>query len=498
MLRFSDQNMVMLRPSKGESFQRSPLAAFVAGTAACCFILSTCLAANATRLPQELKTAILTRFPEAHVRLDGSVETKKGELFLPLLPASYVGRSTITIELSYPTADNPELLIFNNGWCYLKVIKKGVLKTVIAPNTLPEPSRKKLLACKFPGDLIVPENIAVPRSLKAVLGDVLMPTVDDTATTKPDFGQPPKPKKPVNEASGLVFVTSPSSGKITLLDGGQLSKLTEFPTEGTPAGMAYAEGHIYIADQAKSRVLILDPKSKQFLGQIDLPKKSAPKGAAALPNGKLLYVSESATNSITVVETATNKVLLRTKVPAGPARLAMTPNGFTLLILNVPSGQVSFLSTLNQRLLGSVDVGAMPNAICVSKDSLLAYVSNRVANTVSVIDITKRQVIDTLKTGAAPTGLALNADGTRLFVANARDNTISVFDLKNKKKLEDIKLPLDVDFPGAIALMPDGARFLVSSEQTEAVGILDANEMRFLSQPVIGHTSDEILWVPSE
>ena len=140
----------------------------------------------------------------------------------------------------------------------------------------------------------------------------------------------------------------------------------------------------------------------------------------------------------------------------------------------------------------------MPNAVVFSKDSAFAYISNRVSNTVSIIDVAKRQTVGTLPTGTGPTGLAITTDGQRLLVANAKDNTISVFDIPKREKIQDIKLPLDVDFPGVLFMMPDGLHVLVSSASTEAVGILNVEKLEFEKQPVIGHTSDEMLWLPLE
>jgi YVTN family beta-propeller protein len=134
----------------------------------------------------------------------------------------------------------------------------------------------------------------------------------------------------------------------------------------------------------------------------------------------------------------------------------------------------------------------------VSHDSQRAYVSNRLSNTISVIDIAKQRVLETLPTGAGPTGITLDSAGDRLFVANAKDNTISVFDLKSHQKPEEIKLPLDVDFPGGLTLLPNKCEILVSSEATEAIGLLNANTLSFERQPVIGHPSDDFLWVPLE
>jgi YVTN family beta-propeller protein len=467
------------------------------------FILSP-QAAFATRLTAELKTAVQAQFPESKVRLDGAIETKTGQLYLLLVPTKVPTDkkpASVLLQDRFPATEPADFLCFSNGWCYLRVIKKGAVRTTVAPSVLPEKSRKQLLTCKFVPDLIVPENFSVVKALKPVLGDLAIALVQE---------QPAKPQavpaatstttattaKPVaGTVHGAVFVSSPGSGKITMLDGLTLEKLTEFPTEGTPAGMTCAEGRLYIADQGKSRILILDPKKRQFLGQIDLPPKSAPKGLASLPNGKLIYASESAAGVIDVIETDTGKVLLKTKVLAGPSKVVMAPNGNTLIVLNPPSGQATIISTSNQKVLGVVKVGSMPNAIAFSKDSAFAYVSNRVSNTVTIIDIAKRQAVASLQTGSGPTGIVLTNDGEKMLVANAKDNTITVFDLAKRQKVQDVKLPLDVDFPGALFLMPDGQHILVSSASTEAVGILNVAKLEFEREPVIGHTSDEMLWL---
>lgn len=488
----------------------------------------------ATKLPAELGGAAILEVHDAHVRIDGSIQTKTGDIYLPVMPppnaplkqlAETFSKSTpegkqlfangwclpvlpaapmpatkssIKLLAMFAPTGKPDLLLFSNGWCYLRVFKKGLVSTVVLPSALPEKLRKHLIACKLPSDLIVPDNVIFPRSLKPIIGELAIPTTEDSTASRADFGKvPPKPSAPHVEHGALV-VTSPSTGNITLIDASTMNKVTDFPTEGTPTGMTWCNDRLYIADQSKSRVLILDPKKKQFLGQIDLQQRCAPKGIASLPNGQLIYVSETASNNVAVIETATSKVLMRTKVPAGPARIALTPNGNYLLVLNVPACEVTVLSTANQRMLGAIPVGSMPNAIAISHDSSRAYISNRLSNTISVIDISTRRVVETIPTGTGPTGIALSKDGTQLYVANAKANppAIEMIDLKTKKQVQEVKLPIDIDFPGGLALMPDGKRLIVSSESTENVGILNIAKLEFDSQPAIGHNSDEIIWVP--
>ncbi|HEY9784282.1 MAG TPA: beta-propeller fold lactonase family protein [Candidatus Obscuribacterales bacterium] len=458
--------------------------------------------ATATRLTPEMREAVLKHLPDAKIRLDGSVETVHRELYLPLLPHDYETHKSEKVHLSaaYPETGIVDLLIFSNGWCYMRLHQRGKMKTVEIPHGISEEARKHLLSCRLPSDLIVPEGLELPKSLKSLIGDLAIPiqeggsaeAVAHTAASARDAHG----AEVTTHGAGVVLANSPSTGKIALLNETDLSKVHEFPIDGTPCGMSWADGIAYIADQTKNRVLVLDPKRRQFIGQFDLPKQSRPKGIAVYSKAKLLYVSESGTNTIAVLELPSGRNLLRTKVPAGPGRLALSPSGYHLLVLNVPAGLLTIINTMSQRVVASIPVGGMPSFVTISADSQRAYVSSRSSNTVSIIDLTKKQVVHTLQTGTGPTGLALSKKQDKLFVANAKDNSIWVFNLLTNQKVSEVKLPLDVDFPGELTLMPDGRRLLIASEATDAVGVLDVHKLEFESQPVIGLTTDEIIWMP--
>ena len=450
--------------------------------------------ALATRLPAALKAQIGTHLPQVKLfRLDGSLQTGSGDLYLPLMPPqNFQPGKTAGVEAVFPSEENPDLIVFSSGWSFLKVIKEGQHRTLKLPQGLSEKAKKHILASKFPFDLLVPDAFVLPLSMKSIRGDVSVSIIDDLSIAK----QATMSEAPETSGSGVIIATSPNCGKLALLDDKSFKKIDEFPTEGTPCGITYFGGIVYVADQTKHRILQFDPSKRTFLGQIDLPTKCAPKGVAAFKQGKLLYVSESATNQVAVLELPSGRMILRTKVPAGPGRLAVTPNGNYLLVLNATAGVLTMVNTQNQRMMAAIPIGPAPGFMTVSKDSQFAYVASKGASTVSIVDLSKKSIVHKLSTGKAPTGVALNADETKLFVANAKDNTIWVFDLKTKEKVEEIKLPLDLDFPGEISLMPDGERLLVSSEATDTVGILNTGTLKFEEQQIIGFTSDEIKWFP--
>jgi YVTN family beta-propeller protein len=450
----------------------------------------TCPSALATKLPPELAEWFKEQLPTAKIKIDGTLEFTKEAIFLPLMPnVPPVKKGKLELRDKFPSDGIPDLLTFSNGWGFVRLIQEDSIKTIPNFTNLPEAASRRLMNEHLPSDLIVPENFFVPIRLKALAKEIAAPILEEHVQQQRETA------KPVKNTHSAVFVTSPLSGKITMLDDVTLEKISDFQTDGTPGSMAAADNKLYVTDQAKSRILILDPVKGQFLGQIDLPKKTSPKGIAALPNGKLLYISEYSASNVDVVEVKVNKVLLRTKVLSGPSQVAITPDGNTVLVLNVPAGRLTFLSTLNQKVSGMVQVGTLPNGIAITPDSKFAFVTNRVSNSVSVVDLVLKKVVKTIETGTSPTGLAIDSAGQKLYVVNAKDNSISIFDVQKRTKIEDVKLPLDLDFPGALLKLPDKKHLVVTSASTQNVGLFDMETNKFVSQPVVGHPTDQILWM---
>jgi YVTN family beta-propeller protein len=456
--------------------------------------------ALATRLPDDLQKVALNAVP-GKVRLDGALESRDGALYLLLLPASKdnkKGKADIESTFASRDAKRPDIIFYSNGWAHARVTTRGEAATLAIPTDLNDKAKKKLLSLHFPSDLIVPQGFVLPRSMKALIQEVpAVALVDDNVFNSPDFGQKPKPvDKAEYKGSGSVFLTSITSGSITLLDGKTFNKLAEFPTEGTPCSMELANGRLYIADEAKNRLLVLDPVKRRFAGQIDLPPNSAPKGIVAPASGKWLYVSESGASDIAVVETATGRALLRTKVHPGPGRMALTPDGNFLLVLNVTSGEVSIISTYNHKVISTIKVGYMPSSLAISSDGKYAYVSNRNSDSISVIDVPHHTIAGTIKSGPSPIGVALSPDDKRLYVATGRDNTVTEYDTHSLGKLRELHLPPEMEFPGSISMLPGGRRFIVTSQGADSVAVIDAEKMELENRTALGHANHEVVWEP--
>src|SRR5438552_3987779 len=86
------------------------------------------------------------------------------------------------------------------------------------------------------------------------------------------------------------------------------------------------------------------------------------------------------------------------------------------------SNSVTVIDTATNAVSASVAVGRHPVGVAVKPDGSKVYVANRGNGTVSVIDATNT-VIATIDIGLAPSGIAVTPDGSKVYVTNL-NNTV--------------------------------------------------------------------------
>ena len=110
----------------------------------------------------------------------------------------------------------------------------------------------------------------------------------------------------------------------------------------------------------------------------------------------------------------------------------------TLLIANEKSDSVSVVDVATDQVIKTVAVGKTPHAIGITPNKRFAYIGNRGANSISVIDLQSFQVVDTIKLSHSIMNLEVSPDG-RYVSANARTSLqISFVDTKNNSVLKTV------------------------------------------------------------
>src|SRR5262249_22822225 len=108
--------------------------------------------------------------------------------------------------------------------------------------------------------------------------------------------------------------------------------------------------------------------------------------------GKPLYVTNVLSNSVSVVNTATNSVTTEIPVGTSPRGIAISPDGASLYVTNARDNTVSVINTADNTVSMTVPVGSSPQGITVAPDGSKVYVVNGLSNSVSVLDAATKQL----------------------------------------------------------------------------------------------------------
>jgi YVTN family beta-propeller protein len=96
-------------------------------------------------------------------------------------------------------------------------------------------------------------------------------------------------------------------------------------------------------------------------------------------------------------------------IPVGntPWGVAATPDSHHVYVTNTGSNNVSVIDTAANTVVATVPVGSLPSGVAVTPDGKHAYVTNQSSNTVSVIDTATNTVVATVTVGNNPVGVGI-------------------------------------------------------------------------------------------
>ncbi len=194
---------------------------------------------------------------------------------------------------------------------------------------------------------------------------------------------------------------------------------------------------LYVANSGSDCVTVIDRQQDRVVATIAVDR--SPMGIVASPDGDKIYVANSGSNNISVIDTGLSRVINKiANFGYSPAELALSEDGLTLYATNPNSDNISVIDTLSNIVSGWIYVGNNPADIVVDQDRRKVYVANKASNSVSIVNVNTSAVEDTVTVGFNPTGVAIHQD--KLYVTNTGSNSISVIDIPSYSVTKTISL----------------------------------------------------------
>lgn len=309
---------------------------------------------------------------------------------------------------------------------------------------------------------------------------------------------------------------------------------------------------VYTADQTSNTVSVIDPSTNKLLGVIKLgdpvPGALSPlykgqllvHGLGYSPDSKTLAVVSIASNSVTLIDTATNKVKGTVYVGRSPHEPFFTPDGRELWVTVRGEDYVSVIDPAEMKEIRRIEMANGPGMTMFSPDGRYGFVCSSFTPDLSVVDAVSHQVLKRLPQ-ASPfcPNIAVSPENDEVWITLKDVGKTQVFSAKppfeQKALLETGPITNHVNFvnnpngkfayvtvgganqvkayrrgavPKLVATIPvgslphgiwpsgDGSRIYVALENGDAATVIDTLSNKVIANIPIGQTAQALVYVP--
>jgi YVTN family beta-propeller protein len=314
-------------------------------------------------------------------------------------------------------------------------------------------------------------------------------------------------------------------------------------------------GHdrVYAADQTSNTVSVIDPSENKLLGVIRLgdpvPGALSPlykgqllvHGLGYSPDGKTLAVVSVGSNSVTLIDTATNKIKGVVYVGRSPHEPFFTPNGRELWVTVRGENYVSVIDPARMKETRRIEVANGPGMTMFGPDGKYAFVCSSFTPELAVIDVASHKIVKRLpQVSPFSPNIAVTPENDEVWITLKDVGKVQVYSAKppfeQKSVIDTGPITNHVNFvnnrngkfayvtigganevkvfrrgatPELVATIPvgelphgiwpsgDGSRVYVALENGEHCVAIDTITNKVIANIPIGQTTQALVYVPN-
>jgi len=259
---------------------------------------------------------------------------------------------------------------------------------------------------------------------------------------------------------------------------------------------------IYITNSAGDSIHVIDPATNKVVQEIK--GIEAAHGIGFATDGSKVYVSNEADSTLDVFDRESGKLIKQIKLSDHPNNIAVTKNGDRVVVaIAREPGALDIIDTATLTLKKTIPVNGRLHNVYVTPDGRYAVMGSIPKKLITVVDLATEQIAWELKLdlGVRPMTIEANDDGStkRIFVQMSDFNGFSVVDFATRKEVTKVKLPepaaefeTDSDRATApshgIGVAPDRKTLWVTSIPNNAVYVYSLADLSLVGQVALPDT----------
>lgn len=266
-----------------------------------------------------------------------------------------------------------------------------------------------------------------------------------------------------------VYALTPATGSVHEIQFYKLSVSRKATVASTAVSMALApdEKAIYVLARQPRALIAVDLDG--FRASWSLPLPEEPSELAVSEDGKLAAITS--TRGVWLADVASRRLngpLLEGDF--GAAQFAV--HGKLLIVANRGANLLSLIDTASGRLVTHLPVPIRPEQFCITIDGGQLFVTGEGMDGVVIVYPYQTEVAETVLAGHAPGAMAVS--DSLLFVASPQSGDVSILEINSRKVIAVVPVGAD---PGAIVITPDDRYALVLNRKSGDVAVLRASTL---------------------
>ena len=252
---------------------------------------------------------------------------------------------------------------------------------------------------------------------------------------------------------------------------------------------------IYITNSAGDTVDVIDPSTNKVVQVIK--GIEVPHGVNFSPDGKWVYISNETDQVLDIVDQKTGAIVNKVALSGHPNNIAVTKDGLVLVSIASAPGALDIVDPKAVKVLKTIPTRGGLHNTYITPDQKYAVAGSVGAKRMTVFDLQTRTIAWELDFdgGVRPMTIEKNPDGStsRIFVQLSNFHGFAVVDFAKHKEVARIKLP-DGPYGKAewrlgtpshgIGIAPDGKTLWVNSILANAIFEYSLPDLK-----LIGHTT---------
>ncbi len=295
--------------------------------------------------------------------------------------------------------------------------------------------------------------------------------------------------------SPVLFVALRDADAVAAVDMGTGEEVARISTGVVPLSvlMTPDERYLFVANTGgvistdENRITVIETATHQVAAVIEVD--IGPLDLTVSADGQLVYVTNSESKSISVIDVASLTRRTRIRVPIsgerGPYGVAIHPDGKRLYVTDINGNQVLIVDTARRATIGRIDVIEDPRSLVISADGTRLYVSGGDFDDdgdggISVIDTESESVVTTLRMDGGIFRLALSPDGLRLYATDRANAQLVVVDVAQNRVVNSVQVLPEGEETRDLFVSRDGSQIYVANQNSNELVIFDAESFQIL------------------